>query len=210
MAKGTKRRFMFHHEADSVLEPHVWMGFARNMGFSKSILINKTRDNIPNNPEAYVQVKSIEQGLDLVRGSTLVWLKPPESLPGSPKYRGYSPVKYDFSWLKDFEHPEDTNVVYIIGPDQWDIPSDTYINPNDPKHKVVGIEIERNSLWGIVAGSIVARDVYTKEILSGKAKVVEDLMDVVVTDKEGKQVVDDENQVVTKKQYVGENLYVSV
>ena len=82
------------------------------------------------------------------------------------------------------------------------------INPNDPRLKVVGIEIERNSLWGIVAGSIIARDAYTKEVLSGKSTIRPDLVDSPVKDQNGKQLTRPDGKLATQPQYAGENFFV--
>jgi len=162
------RRFLFFIEANNVVKPYIWGNFVRNFGFNKGILINKSGEPIPPNPEFYdiypEMINVLQGGQDengvYYRDYTHVYLKPPESIPGNPNYKGFSKDKFEFEWLSNFEHPTD-NTLYIFGPDQFELPID--FMDLSGNNKLLAIEIEKNSLWSIIAGSIVANDAFSKD-----------------------------------------------
>ena len=78
---------------------------------------------------------------------------------GNPKYKGFLDKEYEFTWLKDYIHP-DGDVLYVIGPDQYTLPIDMLETEGND---LVAMEITRNSLWSIVAGGIVMRDAYLQD-----------------------------------------------
>lgn len=154
------RRFIMSYEANNVVNPRVMWTTLKNFGIDHMIFVNTSSQQMQSQEGISVVAEHhhIWNGRDEngtpYKDYKKVYLKPPESIPGNPKYRGFSKEKYDFTWLKDFKHPEG-NVLYLIGPDQYTIPIDTLDMSNG---ELVAIEITRNSLWSIVAAGIVARE----------------------------------------------------
>ena len=159
------RRMLYHFEANNVTNPRVLITTALNFGINKVLLVNTSGQNIQGNevlevsPEIQIALDKKDENGKQYKDYTLVYFKPPESIPGNPKYKGFSKESYEFEWLRNFMHPEG-DVLYIIGPDQYTLPIDMM---NLEGNKLVALEITRNSLWSIVAGGIVARDAYLQD-----------------------------------------------
>jgi hypothetical protein len=160
------RRIVFHYEANNVTNPRVLLTTALNFGMNKVLLVNTSGQNMQGNeslefhPELDVAMNAKDENGKRYKDYTLVYFKPPESIPGNEKYKGYSKESFDFTFLKDFIHPEG-DVLYIIGPDQYTLPIDMMHLSGD--NELVALEITRNSLWSIVAGGIVSRDAYLQD-----------------------------------------------
>ncbi len=162
----TNRRFLMHLEANNVVNPRVLLTTVLNFGAKKLLLVNTTGQQIQGNealefyPELGIALEGKDENGKQYKDYTLVYFKPPESIPGTEKYKGYSKESFDFTYLKDFIHPEG-DVLYIIGPDQYTLPIDFMDMSGD--NELVALEITRNSLWSIVAGGIVSRDSYLQD-----------------------------------------------
>ena len=156
------RRFMFAYEANNVVNPRVMWTTLKNFGIDKMIVVNTSGQQYQqlegvSVANEYHQVFNAEdENGKLYSDYKLIFLKPPESIPGNPQYKGFSKEEFDFTWLKDFKHP-DGDVLYLIGPDQYTLPLDM-VDMYKEDNQFVSLEITRNSLWSIVAAGIVARD----------------------------------------------------
>lgn len=159
------RRFIMSYEANNVVNPRVIWTTLKNFGIDHMIFVNTSgqqlrgQEGITVVPEHHHIWEGHDENGVPYSEYKKVYLKPPESIPGNEKYKGYSKDIYDFQWLKDYTHPEG-NVLYLIGPDQYTIPIDSL---NMKNADLVAIEIERNSLWSIVAAGIVSRDAYLQD-----------------------------------------------
>lgn len=154
----TKRKILFHYEANNVANPRVLMTTALNFGADEVILINTSGQQLQNHGSVKVYPE-MHLALEDYKDYKKVFLKPPESIPGNPKYKGFLDKEYEFTWLKDYIHPEG-DVLYVIGPDQYTLPIDMLETEGND---LVAMEITRNSLWSIVAGGIVMRDAYLQD-----------------------------------------------
>ena len=157
------RRFLMHYEANNVVNPRVLLTTVLNFGADKLLLVNTSGQQVRGNealefhPEIGVALNAKDENGKQYKDYKLVYFKPPESIPGNPKYKGYSKESYEFEWLRNYIHP-DGDVLYVIGPDQYTLPIDMMDISGD--NKLVALEITRNSLWSIVASGIVSRDAY--------------------------------------------------
>jgi len=155
-----------HYEANNVVNPRVMLTTVLNFGAKKLIIVNTSGQQMQGNEslEFHVELSHALEAKDendkQYKDYTLVYFKPPESIPGHEKYRGYSKETFDFAYLREFIHPEG-DVLYIIGPDQYTLPIDFMDFSGD--NELVALEITRNSLWSIVAGGIVSRDAYLQD-----------------------------------------------
>ncbi len=155
------RRFLMHYEANNVVNPRVMLTTVLNFGVKKLLVVNSSGQQMQGNeavefhPEIGVALDAKDENGKQYKDYTLVYFKPPESIPGHPNYKGYSKEVFEYSYLREFIHPEG-DVLYIIGPDQYTLPIDFMNLSGD--NELVALEITRNSLWSIVAGGIVSRD----------------------------------------------------
>ena len=160
------RRFLMHYEANNVVNPRVLLTTILNFGADKLLLVNTSgqqaqgTDKVEFHAELHVALNAKDENGKQYKDYTLVYFKPPESIPGNPDYKGYSKEEFKFTWLREFIHPEG-DVLYIIGPDQYTLPIDFMNLSGD--NELVALEITRNSLWSIVAGGIVSRDAYLQD-----------------------------------------------
>ena len=160
------RRFLMHYEANNVVNPRVLLTTVLNFGADKLLLVNTSGQQAQNSgpvefyPELGLALRAEDENGKQYKDYTLVYFKPPESIPGNPAYKGYSKESFEFTWLREFIHPEG-DVLYIIGPDQYTLPIDFMDFSGD--NELVALEITRNSLWSIVAGGIVSRDSYLQD-----------------------------------------------
>ena len=160
------RRFLMHYEANNVANPRVLLTTVLNFGAEKLLLVNTSGQQMQSQGplEAYAEIGNALNAKDengkQYKDYTLVYFKPPESIPGHEKYKGFSKESFDFTYLREFIHPEG-DVLYIIGPDQYTLPIDFMNLSGD--NELVALEITRNSLWSIVAGGIVSRDAYLQD-----------------------------------------------
>ena len=160
------RRFLMHYEANNVVNPRVLLTTVLNFGAEKLLLVNTSGQQAQNggavefHAEIGQALNANDENGKQYKDYTLVYFKPPESIPGNERYKGYSKESFDFTYLKDFIHPEG-DVLYIIGPDQYTLPIDFMDMSGD--NELVALEITRNSLWSIVAGGIVSRDAYLQD-----------------------------------------------
>ena len=90
------RRFLMHYEANNVVNPRVLLTTVLNFGAEKLILIN-TSGQQARNTETLEFHSELGHALDAkdengkqYKDYTLVYFKPPESIPGNEKYKGYS------------------------------------------------------------------------------------------------------------------------
>lgn len=160
------RRFLMHYEANNVVNPRVLLTTVLNFGAEKLLLVNTSGQQAQNNgaiefhSEIGIALEAKDEKGKQYKDYTLVYFKPPESIPGSPDYKGYSKEEFEYTMLREFIHPEG-DVLYIIGPDQYTLPIDFMDFSGD--NELVALEITRNSLWSIVAGGIVSRDAYLQD-----------------------------------------------
>ena len=160
------RRILFHYEANNVTNPRVLLTTALNFGMNKVLIVNTSGQQMQSQgpleayPEMGVALNAKDENGKQYKDYTLVYFKPPESIPGTPEYKGYSKESFDFTYLREFIHPEG-DVLYLIGPDQYTMPIDFMDLSGD--NELVALEITRNSLWSIVAGGIVARDSFLQD-----------------------------------------------
>ena len=160
------RRFLMHYEANNVVNPRVMLTTVLNFGINKLLIVNTSGQQMKGNEalefhsELGIALEARDENGKQYKDYTLVYFKPPESIPGNEKYKGYSKESYDFTFLREFIHPEG-DVLYIIGPDQYTLPIDFMNLSGD--NELVALEITRNSLWSIVAGGIVSRDAYLQD-----------------------------------------------
>ena len=155
-----------HYEANNVVNPRVMLTTVLNFGAKKLIVVNTSGQQLQGNesltfyPEITIALDAKDENGKQYKDYTLVYFKPPESIPGNPKYKGYSKEVFEYAYLREFIHPEG-DVLYIIGPDQYTLPIDFMNLSGD--NELVALEITRNSLWSIVAGGIISRDAYLQD-----------------------------------------------
>ena len=160
------RRFLMHYEANNVTNPRVLLTTVLNFGANRLLLVNTSGQQMQSQgplevyPELGVALNAKDENGKQYKDYTLVYFKPPESIPGTPEYKGFSKESFDFTYLREFIHPTG-DVLYIIGPDQYTLPIDFMDISGD--NELVALEITRNSLWSIVAGGIVSRDAYLQD-----------------------------------------------
>ena len=165
------RRFVFHYEPNNMVQPLFYGNLSRNFGLGQNIMINMTGENMSEHLEYYQSFSelglALRQGVDekgkLFSEYKKVLLKPPESIPGSDSYKGYSKEEIPFEWLPDYKHDYDEDVLYIIGPDKYEVTVDM-VGPD----QLVAIPIIRQSLWSGAAAAAVAYDISVKERIDKK------------------------------------------
>ena len=166
MERKFNRVLLQHYEANNVVNPRVITTTALNFGIDRVLLINNSGQRLQPNgpvevhPEVHLALDAKDPNGKLYKDYHKVYLKPKESIPGSDKYIGYSKDKYDFTYLKDFLHPEE-DTIYLIGADQSVFPID--MMDLSEGNSLVTMEITRNSLWSIVASGIVTRDAFLQD-----------------------------------------------